>query len=59
MNTQLTLTQDQAEALDGILKARIFDMEFKADRRNTSKLQKEIYAEQVSLLKAIVAQLAQ
>ena len=57
MAKQITLTQEQMDSLEGVLKARIFDHEFYAERRNTPKLQKQMHRDEAAKLQAILNQI--
>ena len=55
---KLTLTTDQAETLEAILKARHFDHMFYAERRSTPKLQKEMHLAEAATIQQILITLA-
>lgn len=57
MEKAITLTQEQLESLEGVLKSRIFDHEFHAERRNTPKMRKQMHRDEAAKLQAILNQI--
>lgn len=50
----ITITDEQAEALEGLLKARIHDVDFRLTKRYGSAAQKQMYVDYRDMLDAVL-----